>query len=68
MVDEICIFRENSMAMWKWNVFEGGHAGSQVRKGLVGSGRRSPEIGLEAQGRGADSRPCQGGADMTGHW
>lgn len=56
------------MAMWKWNAFEGGHAGSQVRKGLVGSGKRRPEIGREAQGRGADSRPCQGGADMMGHW
>lgn len=47
------------MALWKWNAFEGGHAGSQMREGLVGSGRRRPEIGREAKGRGVGSRPCQ---------
>lgn len=58
MVDKICIFRENSMALWKGNAFEEGHAGSQMREGLVGSGRRRPEIGREARGRGEGSRPC----------
>lgn len=56
------------MALWKGNAFEEGHAGSQMREGLVGSGRRRPEIGREARGRGEGSRPCQGGADMTGNW
>lgn len=42
------------MATWKWNAFERGHTGSQVRQGLVDSGRRRPEIGLvhEAQEEG----------------
>lgn len=58
MVDE--------MAVWTWSAFEGGHAGSQAGEGFVGSGRRRPETGRVAQGRGVDSRPCKGDADMTG--
>lgn len=49
-----------------WDAFEGGCVGSQVREGLVDSGRKRPEIGCvpETQGEGADSRPLYSGADM----
>lgn len=54
------------MAMQMWDAFEGGRVGSQVKEGLVDSGRKRLEIGCapEAQGEGADLRPPYGGADM----
>lgn len=33
------------MAILKWDAFEWGHSGSQVREGLVDSGSSKPEIG-----------------------
>lgn len=50
------------MAILKWDAFEGGHSGSQVREGLVDSGSSKPEIGHvrtmgEVHGRGR-GRSC----------
>lgn len=52
------------MAILKWDVFEGGRSGSQVREGLGDSGSSKPEIGrvretpvrvgLVAHGRGGE--------------